>query len=599
MSVHAVALLWLLAWCRSASAQADAGPAPGDAAATAPSTARGAPVDPTLAEAKRLFEQGNALRRTGEWQRALDFFLESRRLRASVPNTINAAVCLEQLGRFDEALELYESILVDLTADIDDALRDRLKPKLAALRARIGFVELSANVSGKVVIDGRERGQLPLGGPLRVLPGRRLLRVIADGYASYERDVEITAKQTLRLDARLAALAASGRLRVEVTNAVAAEVRVDGVSVGHAPWEGTLAPGRHVYEVLHEDRGSGPVAAVVLQGQTALARPMLAPLGAALRIAAEPASAELDVDGVVLGKTPWQGRLTRGRHVVGAREAGYRTLLRAVEVQADQPRSLDLTLSVDPDHPRWGTHARSELWLDGFAALALAPSLGSSAEQSCDAGRCSASGTPLGFVGGARFGWQLPLGLSLEAAAGYAAVGVAVERSDDVPFGAGTASYAYRDDVRVAGPLVSAGARWSFALGARFSVHARAHVGAWLVAARDVASATVSNGTSFADAPVAGVSEATRSIALTVLPELALVGRWSRFHAGVGVLGLIVPGKGPANAQGDANPTLPGTDCSPTPAPVACARASGLLHGERGYGPLLVVAPGAQAGWIF
>src|SRR5262245_1540489 len=59
-----------------------------------------------LAEAKRWFRQGNALREAGDYERALEFYQRSRALVASAPNTINAAFCLDRLGRYDEALEL-------------------------------------------------------------------------------------------------------------------------------------------------------------------------------------------------------------------------------------------------------------------------------------------------------------------------------------------------------------------------------------------------------------------------------------------------------------------------------------------------------------
>src|SRR6185295_11202360 len=67
--------------------------------------------DATLAKAKQLFDEADALRKAGDCERALPLFERSRALYPSVPNTMNAAPCLTQLGRIDEALDLEELLL--------------------------------------------------------------------------------------------------------------------------------------------------------------------------------------------------------------------------------------------------------------------------------------------------------------------------------------------------------------------------------------------------------------------------------------------------------------------------------------------------------
>src|SRR6185503_18456536 len=83
--------------------------APDEPAGSAPALSRD--ESQRLEQAKELFRQGNELRKVGDFQRALDFYRRSRRLVPSVPNTLNAAFCLQQLGRYDEALQLYENLL--------------------------------------------------------------------------------------------------------------------------------------------------------------------------------------------------------------------------------------------------------------------------------------------------------------------------------------------------------------------------------------------------------------------------------------------------------------------------------------------------------
>lgn len=163
----------------------------------------------TLEQAKELFRQGVTLLDAGDTERALEHFLRSRELVPSGKNTVNAAICLELLGRYDEALELYEEVGVRFARDLEEQDRTNLAPVMQSLRTRIGYLDLSANVEGLVTIAGRPRGRLPLRTALRVLPGSPMLRITQEGYRAFETELVIHAGETQRLDARLEPLPAS------------------------------------------------------------------------------------------------------------------------------------------------------------------------------------------------------------------------------------------------------------------------------------------------------------------------------------------------------------------------------------------------------
>src|SRR6185436_14514700 len=78
-------------------------------------------VDPK-AEALEHFDKGNTLFKSGALAAALAEFLESRRLYPTRSATSNAALCLSQLQRFDEALDLYEALLKDF-AELPEDLK--------------------------------------------------------------------------------------------------------------------------------------------------------------------------------------------------------------------------------------------------------------------------------------------------------------------------------------------------------------------------------------------------------------------------------------------------------------------------------------------
>src|SRR6185437_960700 len=182
-----------------------------------------------------------------------------------------------------------------------------------------------ANVDGVLVIDGRPRGRLPLPHTVRVLPGRHRARVVKDGYETAERLFTVAAGETASADMSLQPLAQAGRLRVEDPTNEGAEVFVDRVHLGSAPWEGTLAPGEHIVWTATGDRGSAPTRAIVVQGQIATVRLSSQRLGPTASIVLEPASADLTVDGTSVGSGSFSGRLPVGAHELSASEPGYFT----------------------------------------------------------------------------------------------------------------------------------------------------------------------------------------------------------------------------------------------------------------------------------
>src|SRR5262249_3788912 len=150
---------------------------PPDAPAPPPPQGDERPADEKKAEALAHFEKGNALFKSGALAAALAEFLVSRKLYASRSATSNAALCLAQLQRFDEALDLYESLLKDFQALPED-LKAQAQREVVRLRELVGTIDIaSAEVGAAMTIDGRDRGEFPAPGPLRVAAGSHVIRV--------------------------------------------------------------------------------------------------------------------------------------------------------------------------------------------------------------------------------------------------------------------------------------------------------------------------------------------------------------------------------------------------------------------------------------
>ena len=227
-----------------------------------------------MERAKELFRQGNELRKAGDCLRALEFFVKSRALVPSVPNILNGAYCLNALGRHDEALEHYEVLLTRHSKDLRSEELSEIQRTMAVLRKQVARLDVSANLTGaQLVIDGRPRGQLPLLGPVRVLPGEHRVMIAKDGYRSYSTRVRVSAGQLRSVVGRLEPLRLSGQLHITAAELAGAEVIVDGAPVGTAPWRGQLSPGHHVVVLRRGDRGTAPTRLTVVKGQ--IASPLL------------------------------------------------------------------------------------------------------------------------------------------------------------------------------------------------------------------------------------------------------------------------------------------------------------------------------------
>jgi hypothetical protein len=423
-----------------------------------------------LESAKTLFRQGVTLLNAGDTERALEAFLRSRELVPSGKNTANAAICLERLGRHDEALEMYEEVLTRFAADLDEDDRASLVPVMQRLRQQIGYLELSSNVDGLVVVDGRSRGRLPLSTALRLLPGRRVVRVLKDGYRTFEQTMNVEPGKTTALDAALEPLQGRGAVRIEGPGGEPFRVYIDDKPTGNTPFDATFPTGRHVLRTERGNEGTAPAFIDILEGKTLLVRVSPESLGGPTVVLTTPSTAELFLGDVPLGKGIWRGRLPIGRYEVSAREAGYVTTRARLDVKTPAvPVALRLDLSKDPEHPRWPAPKRFHY--DAGLSLGpwIAPTLASDAESSCP-NLCAKSRVAIGgfaqIVAGVRhesgFGGELTLGYSaFRQRFVRAVIDPWVDRRNDADVGGELfeSIYAFEQTLVGRGPLVAARAR--------------------------------------------------------------------------------------------------------------------------------------------
>jgi hypothetical protein len=158
-------------------------------------------------DAKAFFDAGNDLLARGDVAAALADFQRSRALFPTRGNTLNTAIALQRLGRFDEALEVYLTLPRDFTLDRDE--RQRVDREVELLRPLLGKLAIRAEAGAVISIDGRERGVAPLSEPLWVMAGVHSVRARQAGRADFERRVEIVTGAEQELVIELVAPAAA------------------------------------------------------------------------------------------------------------------------------------------------------------------------------------------------------------------------------------------------------------------------------------------------------------------------------------------------------------------------------------------------------
>jgi hypothetical protein len=456
----------------------------------------GAPVaraqpsdDAKYAEAKEHFSRGVEHTDRGEWDAALVEFLKSREILPTAKNTYNAAVCLRRVNRFDEALDMYEALLRDFP-NLPANERRLGEQELAQLKRSVGTIELKGGAEGaNVVIDGRERGVLPLSAPVRVGTGTHTVRVTRDGFLPFEARVEVAGLQTATVQIQLAALTAGGRLHVAQQTGKALDVVVDNSVVGKTPWDGVLPPGDHTVLLRGEGKeGTQPVRVSVKLNQTATLNLLPEVLEGSIRVQAKPATATVAVDGVPVGPGAWEGRLRAGLHTVDVTADGYLAFKRDVDLKKDAPEAVEVELGRDPN-AFVGESAAFGLELD--AAVPLGVLLGGDLANSCTGG-CSAS-LPIGLRGVLHALYQAGSGFGIGVDVGYLLAFRSLQDRSEVLTAVGGVQNTgtVRDSLRLSG--LTAGLSAQYHKGERWPVLMRFGAGLLLGNARDERSGSLQN----------------------------------------------------------------------------------------------------------
>ncbi len=463
-------------------------PAPGAPAPEPPTTGPAMddeppPVSQEQKEKARFhFRKGIQLLQQEAWAPALAEFLRSRALYPTSVATNNAGASLRKLQRYDEALDMYETLLRDFDVPADE--RARVQKEIAELRELVGTIDIGgAEPGANIVVSSQDRGEYPPVKPIRVPAGKHVVRVFKQGFEPFQTTVDVAGGQIVTVDAKLVALTESGRLRVTEKSGKVVDVLVDGVVMGKSPWEGIVGVGDRTVVLRGGGKlGSQPATATVKSQELTTLALLAEDLNAQLRIDPTPAGAVVSIDGVDVGSGVWLGRLKTGTHKIEARMEGFLTAERMVTLTDGQRELIAIELERDEDAPMW--HKPSKWTFDLNAGFVILPSLGGDLADSCD-GDCAA-GTGLGGMALFHASYEFGSGLGIGLEVGYLVATQSYTRRPTqlVPNGLATPNDGrVNDDLRMQGFL--AGAALGYHFGEDYPVVLRLGAGVMVGEVRD------------------------------------------------------------------------------------------------------------------
>ncbi|MBL8201263.1 MAG: PEGA domain-containing protein [Chromatiales bacterium] len=199
----------------------------------------------------------------------------------------------------------------------------------------------SVPAGATVLVDGVSVGTTP--GTLELMPGNRTLTLEKDGFKALTRLVTAVANQPQSLDS-LVLVPADGLVRV-ITEPAGAAVTTGGRYRGVTPLEAELAPGQ-VHELALVKPGYEPATSRVdlTAARGATVRVTLTPRLGVVRVVAEPADAELLVDGKPVGAATRELTLPAVSHRLEVRKAGFATYQAEVTPEPGLPRVIEVKL---------------------------------------------------------------------------------------------------------------------------------------------------------------------------------------------------------------------------------------------------------------
>jgi tetratricopeptide (TPR) repeat protein len=209
------------------------------------------------AAAKVFREKGLDHFKKKEYAQAIEAFQKALALQRTAGAMAQMASSLNALGRYDEALRWYETVLEEFPK-ASTGLRSKVNGEMTDLVAKVGTIAVEGDVipGARLFVDSRDVGALPLETPVRVLAGVHEVRAEKPGFAAIKVSVEVSAGQPSV--AKLVAPKREGKLEIREKHNWRLHIEIDGKDVGLSPQSIPVEVGR-ASRAIARVHGSGRV----------------------------------------------------------------------------------------------------------------------------------------------------------------------------------------------------------------------------------------------------------------------------------------------------------------------------------------------------
>jgi tetratricopeptide (TPR) repeat protein len=222
-----------------------------------------APRGPELVRATELKKRGDELMRDRKYQDALNLYNEAFAISADPALHYNRARAYEALAEYPAALDSLDRFARTAPPELK-ARVPKLDELFADLRGRVAAVVVECDVPGaRILVRDKLEGTTPTSEALRVRAGPATVDVLADGYVSFHRQIDLPGAATTTISVNLVKATAATMATLSIaTQPGGGLVFIDDKPLGPAPVETSVDPGRHALRVRqdgYEDARLDPI----------------------------------------------------------------------------------------------------------------------------------------------------------------------------------------------------------------------------------------------------------------------------------------------------------------------------------------------------
>jgi hypothetical protein len=313
--------------------------------------ATAAETDGKCSDAKECLAQGLKLSQSGDQAAALANFQRANELEPSRLALYHIALTYKAMDKLVEADDALDKVLAD-SGPLKGEYVKRARAAKQETEAKVGLIDVKANVAGTVEVDGQRKGAAPLQKPLRVAEGQHEVQVTAPGYLPAKQTTTVSGQNRVDLSFDLQPDPAKLAQVTIASSLAGAEIRVDEELVGSTPLAAPvkLAPGKHTIELRRPGYMDGYRQVNLTPGAriTVAFNPDEDASDSAARgrlvVAAGVPGVRVTVDGRDRGVYRKPISLPAGPHLIGLTHPEYEPVERKVDVAANGETELSVSL---------------------------------------------------------------------------------------------------------------------------------------------------------------------------------------------------------------------------------------------------------------